>query len=367
MRARWVLCTALLLAGCGTPAAGSSSAPAHTTLSATSTPTQTPTPSLLAEPPLAVITVAGSLAVVDGLGQTQWTVSQATVDQLLGATTTDDVVVRVAGPHVVLEVSHGVSQPGRLAVLDRDGHTMSTVSVEDAVGSAEGVAPDPSGTRWAWSVDDTPASAPSGTSHHGHIVVGGLTGTKRTMASWVAPPGYIDIVSDWTDMGIILERPDQGGCGVGYHNDNASFLVDATTGAISQLFANGQHYGDARRGVVGGFASNPSTILVDGTAYDEPATVASKLFVSPDGLEVGVERYRIESCSAQPTSISTELIAVGSQTRQDIAGCGISGWLDPTHFVCHGVADMKQHIESLQGQPGANLGDGEFEGIVLGS
>ena len=281
----------------------------------------------------------------------------------MGATAIDRVGVRVAGPNVVLTVNRGTVQPGSFAMLAANGQTITSESLPIGAGI---LAPDPSGSQWAWSVDDTPASAPSGTSHHGHIVVAGQNAPQRVVSSWVAPPGFVDILTDWTDMGIILERPDQGGCGIGYHNDDATFLVDPATGAISQLFANGQHYGDARRGVVAGFASSRSAILINGTIYDEPGTVANKLFVSADGSEVGVERYHVSSCGDE-SNISTELIDVGTHASQDITGCGISGWFDQSNFVCHGLGDTKQKVESLQGQTVASLGDGEFEGVLPGS
>jgi hypothetical protein len=218
-------------------------------------------------------------------------------------------------------------------------------------------------------VDDTAVSAtsaPSKQHHHGRILVAGIGVPQHTVFSWVSPVDFSERVAAWTDMGIVMERVNAGGCGIGFHGDEASFLIDPTTGTLTNLFMGGDHYGDARHNVRVAFANrSSSSVLVNGITFDEPGSVANDVFVSPDGSRVGVQRFSQGGCAGVSPTLSTQLINVNSGAHVDIAGCGITGWLDVTRFVCHPFADSTQRIEGIDGHPGAVLGAGDFAGALL--
>ncbi len=361
-----VLAALVALAGC-TPAASATTPPVLTPTAhapATPTPTAAPTPQPL--PPLAVIQVGTALVAADAGGQVQWNLTQADMDALLSAAPQTQVTARVTGPTVVLSTVPSGSAGGRIVVIDGTGTSIGTGSFTR---SLDAPFASPTGTEWAWSVDDTPSSASPSTRHHGRILVAGLTTGEHSVYGWVAPVGFRETVSDWTDAGIVMERSSLGGCGVGYHNDNASFLIDPVKRTLTNLFSGGDHYGDVRHHVTAGFARSSSTVLVNGVTFDEHGTVANSVYVSPDGARVGVQRYFLGGCVGGPATqrLGTELINVSDGAHTDIAGCGITGWFDAARFVCDALGDQTQHLESLTGQPGAVLGNGRFLGALTGA
>jgi hypothetical protein len=63
--------------------------------------------------------------------------------------TTPDAVGGDGGHHT------GDAQPGKIVVLDRSGHPFGDGSFTNAAGASNlNVFADPTGTQWAWSVDD---------------------------------------------------------------------------------------------------------------------------------------------------------------------------------------------------------------------
>lgn len=363
--------TLVALAGCGsavsatTPPAVASS---PTSTRATPLPSAAPTPAPL--PPLAVIQSSSSLTAVNARGQVQWSLTQADMDTLLAASSHDTVTARVAGPNVILSaVVAGSITRGRLVVLDGTGTSLGggTFTPNNAADDVFGA---PGGSEWAYSVDESPASA---SRHHGTIVVAGIGVAAHTVFSWVAPAGsYDELVAGWTDMGIVMERVSLGGCGVGFHSDTASFLIDPMTGALTDLFAGGDHYADSRHGVKAAFAAQSSSaVVVNGNRFDEAGTVADGVYVSPDGSRVGVGRFSVVVCAGSQTfTVSTELIDVSSGTRSDVAGCEITGWFDTAHFVCSPLDSLSQtptqRTEDLEGRAGVVLGRGLYAGVLTG-
>lgn len=365
MRTPWVAMVASLvaLAGCGsapsltTPPAISSTPHAQTTLTPTAAPTTVPLP------PLAVIRVGTALVAVDDTGKVQWNLTQANMDAMLSAGTQNTIAARVAGPDVFLSViATNPACVGRLVVLDGTGTSIGGGSFAP-VQCQDDVFGGPTGSEWAYSVDDSPTAT---TRHHGRIVVAGIGMAPHTVYSWVAPVGFLELVGGWTDMGIVMKRIGPGGCGLGFHDDNATFLIDPVNGALSDLFSGSQHYGDVRHHVAAGFASSASAVLVDGVTFDEPGTVANAVYVSPDGARVGVQRFVLGGCAGDNSqqTIRTELIDVAAGAHTDVAGCGITGWFDAGRFVCTAFGDTTQHLESLSGQGGPILGNGDFVGVL---
>lgn len=368
MRTPWVAMVASLaaLAGCGsatsltTPPAVSATAHAQTTLAPTAVPTPVPLPLL------AVIRVGTALVAVDDTGKVQWNLTQANMDAMLSAGAQDTIVARVAGPDVILSViAANPTCVGRLVVLDGTGTSIGGGSFAP-VQCQDDVFGGPTGSEWAYSVDDSPSGT---TRHHGRIVVAGIGIAPHTVYSWVAPVGFLEFVGAWTDMGIVMKRVGSGGCGLGFHDDYATFLIDPVDGALSDLFSGNQHYGDVRHHVAAGFASSASAVLVDGVTFDEPGTVANAVYVSPDGARVGVQRFVLGGCVGDNSQqqIRTELIDVVARAHMDVAGCGITGWFDAGRFVCTAFGDTTQHLESLSGQGRAILGNGEFLGALAGT
>jgi hypothetical protein len=317
-------------------------------------------------PPLAIILVGTALVAADAGGAVQWTLTQADMDTVLSAPAQTQVTARVAGPTVTLATVTPGSGGGRVVVIDGTGTSIGTGSFTRGFDAPFG---SPTGREWAWSVDDTPSSASPSTRHHGRILVAGIATGEHSIYGWVAPSGFRETVADWTDAGIVMERSAIGGCGVGYHNDNASFLLDPVRGTLKDLFSGGDHYGDVRHDVTAGFARSSSTVLVNGGTFDERGTVANAVYVSPDGARVAVQRYVFGGCTAHaPTQgVETELIEVSSGAHTDVAGCGITGWFDAARFVCAALGDGTQRLETLTGTPGAILGKGMFLGALTGA
>jgi hypothetical protein len=329
---------------------------------ATPTPTAVPTPQPL--PPLALLRSDTEVSAVDASGHAQWSLTTAQVNTLLGAVGQDRTSIRVAGPNVLLSVvTTGPSPVGRVVVLDGTGVSLGGGSFTPN-NLADDVFGAPTGSEWAYSVDDSPSSAGR---HHGRIVVAGIGVAPHTVFTWVAPPGDNEQVSSWTDMGIVMERVSLGGCGAGFHPDSASFLVNPRSGTLRDLFS-ADHYGDARHGVQAAFAAHsPSMVIINGARFDEAGTVADRVFVSPGGTTVGVGRFSVAVCAGTTTvTVSTELVNVATGDHTDVRGCELSGWFDAARFVCGALDDPTQHLESVSGEVGAVLGNGQFLGALSG-
>lgn len=360
-----MLAALVSLAGCGSATSATTSPAVTPTAHAQATPTPTAAPTPMPLPALAIIQVGSALVAVDATGKVQWNLTQANMGTLLSVGPQDTITARVAGPNVLLSATPGSTSTGKVVVLDGTGTSVGGGSFtpnqfqDDVFGG-------PTGSEWAYSVDDSPSAS---TRHHGRIVVAGIGVPTHTVFSWVAPTGYNELVTGWTDMGIIMKRVGQGGCGVGFHDDNATFLIDPNTGTLTDLFSGSQHYGDVRHHVTAGFAKSSSAVLVNGTAFDEPGTVANAVYVSPDGARVGVQRFFLGGCGGGPANqrLDTELIDVASGAHTDIAGCGITGWFDAERFVCAALGDQTQRLENITGQSGAVLGNGQYLGALTGA
>jgi hypothetical protein len=324
-----------------------------------------PTPILPPPPPLAIIQgLDSSVVAVDGAGHVQWSITPTALDSLLTAATGDGITARTAGPNVILSHIPAQSQGiGNLVVLDRSGRRIGAGSF--TANRGDHVFGSPAGTEWAWSVTNGPTTD----SLRGQIMVAGIGVAAHTVFSWVAPPGASDeLVAGWTDMGIVMERIGLGGCGAGFHPDTASFLVDPVSGALTTLFTNGDHYGDARRDVRVAFAArSASRVIIDGATFDEAGSVANSVYVSPDGGSVGIQRFSLAGCGGTAPTLHTEVVDVTRRSHSDVAGCGITGWFDATHFVCEAFNDATQKLEGIDGKAGPFLGRGSFAGVVAGA
>lgn len=355
----------LATAACGAPGGvkGLSTTPSAQQPSG---PAATATATLPPPPPLAVIRTDSSVAAVDGAGQTQWSLSNASVNRLLSTGTNDDVTAQAAGGDVFLFGFHlfiTKRVAGSVAVLDRAGNVMGLGSFDSTVLCCD-VAGGPSGTQWAWSVDDS-LDAPDGAQHHGRIMVEGLGIPAHSVYAWVAPVGSTERVGAWTDMGIVMQRVSLAGCGVGFHPDTASFLVDPLTGALTSLFS-GQAYLDASHRVrVALSPRSQSTVVVNGADHSQAGTIVDGAYVSPDGTRVGVARLTPIPCaSGESARAGTELITVATGREAVLPGCEIRGWFDTTHFVCAAFNSTTYVLHDLAGKEVATLGTGSFVGVL---
>jgi hypothetical protein len=366
-----ILASLTTLAACGSATAAPGRTPSATAATTPAVPISTPPPTPAPLPPLAILQTDAALVAVDGAGKVQWSITRADMDTLLSAAPHDTITARVAGPNVILSVvAAGSTAAGKLVVLDGTGTSIGASSFTPNH-STDDVFGAPTGTEWAYSVDDSPLAA---NQHHGRIVVAGIGTAAHTVFSWVAPPGgFNELVAGWTDMGIAMERIGLGGCGIGFHPDSASFLVDPGSGTLTDLFAGGDHYGDSRHGVKVAFAARSSSaVKVNGVMFDEGGTVADGVYVSPDGSRVGVGRFSVVVCAGSPTlTVSTELIEVSTGAHVDVTGCEISGWFDVGHFVCSPQDNTSttptQRTEDLAGHAGTDLGLGRYAGVLSGA
>lgn len=314
---------------------------------------------------LAVLERATSLQVVDGAGHPQWSVSDAEINKLVSTDPNSSPVIRSAGDNVFVFADHPIKgAPGSVVVLDRTGKVLGSGSFDVGVGAYD-VGADPTGTEWAWSVDDSPLASGQ---HHGRIMVAGLGIPKHVVFGWVAPVGGWETVGGWTDMGIVMKRLIAGGCGAGFYGDNASFLIDPTTGTLTDLFS-GAHYLDARHGARVALAlDSESDVIVNGTHHDERGTIVQAAYASPDGRLVGIARLTPVSCSgAQPPKLGTELVTVATQAHVDLSGCLIAGWFDTTHYACRSLSSGVVTLNDLRGRTVATMGNASFVGVLQSS
>ncbi len=196
----------------------------------------------------------------------------------------------------------------------------------------------------------------------------GLGIPKHAVFGWVAPVGAWEAVGGWTDMGIVMKRLVAGGCGAGFYGDSASFLIDPTTGTLTDLFS-GAHYLDARHGArVARALDSQSDVIINGMHHDERGTIVFGAYASPDGSLVGIARLTPVSCigGAQP-KLGTELVTVATQAHVDLSGCLIAGWFDTTHYACRSLSSGVVTFDDLRGNIVATLGNAFFAGALQSS
>src|ERR1019366_7020407 len=183
-------------------------------------------------------------------GVEQWSLSNAAMGKIFNLTasgfTVDPQHVVEAGSNLVL-IDHVTSTLFKIVVLDRTGKVLGigTVPVPANYSTAYFAAPvvSPTGTEWAWSIDESPASelgnigpGPPYYRHHGVVEVGGLGEPTRTVYQWLAPANFSEQLDGWTDTGIIIQRSEYGGCGILYDPAAAWFALNPSTGKLTELF-----------------------------------------------------------------------------------------------------------------------------------
>jgi hypothetical protein len=345
---------ALLLAACTTTAAttahSSSSAPTPSPSGNPTTPTPTlvPTPSPTAaptpapEPPLAVLSQGQELKVVNTQGVEQFELSNAAMMTIFGVSATQEVTQgfginsAIAGSNIYLfyETPQGVH---RVAEISRAG---KVIAMGTAPSSA--VVFSPSGTQWAWSVDQSPANelnnlgpGPPYFQHHGVIDVGGLGQPTRTVYKWVAPAGFTEGLDGWTNTGIIVQRWEYGGCGILYDPAAAWFALNPSTGKLTELFTGNDQFMGASSGVtVAALINDAHAVLINGVRYAESKSTITGANISPDGAHVAVSRISsYQGCAGYVPKNTVELVTVANQSHVDLQNLTADGWWSDTEFV----------------------------------
>jgi hypothetical protein len=370
---------AVLLAACGTTAATSthSSSPRPTPTATTLIPTPSPTavPTSAPEPRLALFfAYSGAMAVFNSQGVEQWSLTNAQEGQLFGLTaeqaSTYNLGPQSGNSNLFFFYQASPTSPNQVVVLSRTGELIgkgtapalaSPGSLSYSLGSFQ---VSPTGTEWAWSVDQTPNATGQ---HQGYIEVGGLGIANRILYRWVAPIGFAEQVVGWTDTGIIMQRVQDGPCGTG--GGEAWFTINPSTGKLSQLVPATDRMLDASSGVIAAAPTNdPHSVSINGVTYSESKSVVYGALISPDGAHVAVGRESFNPCGggAIPTT-SLELVTLANRSHIDIAnlqiGGQIGGWWGNDEFVASppdnsppppGANDSENSstwIYNLQGKP----------------
>jgi hypothetical protein len=359
--------TALGLTACAAsapthPTSSTNSTPIPTfTPAATATPTLAPTPTAVPtpapEPPLALFFQQDStpqdqaIEVVNGQGVEQWGLTSAQMGQYFGLTAeqsnqldASELTYEVGGSHLLFFY---LASPTlvKVVVVSRTGQVLGR-------GTAPGLAywglvVSPDGTSWAWSDDQTPNATGR---HHGVIEVGGLSEANRIVYSWVAPVGYTESLAAWTNTGIIMDRT-QGPGPCGSNLTTAWFVINPTTGKLSDLFTGNDQFLDASSGVAtAGLLNDAHAVLVNGVIYSETKSLPWAASISPDGTHVAIARVaNTSACSPSETAKeTTEMVTVASRTHTDL-NLNFVSWWNNTEILANGPG-LSFGLYTLQGQ-----------------
>lgn len=354
---------AALLAACGAATSPATTPTPTPTATVTATPTLIPTPSPTAvptpapEPPLALFFQQDptpqdqAIRIVNSQGVEQWGLTSAQMGQYFGLTAkqsnqldASELTYDVGGSHLLffylasptLVKAVVVSQTGKL--LGR--------------GTAPGLAywglvVSPDGTSWAWSDDQTPNATGR---HQGVVEVGGLGEANRIVYSWVAPVGYTELLAAWTNTGIIMDRT-QGPGPCGSNTTTAWFVINTTTGTLTDLFTGNDQFLDARSGVAtAGLLNDAHAVLVNGVMYSEIKSLPWAASISPDGAHVAIARVaNTSACSPSETAKeTTEMVTVASRTHIDL-NLNFVSWWNNTEILANGPG-LSFGLYTLQGK-----------------
>jgi hypothetical protein len=367
--------SAASLVACGAASSATSPSPSPTSAAPTATPTPSPTAvrTPLSEPPLAVLSQGQELKVVNSQGVEQWSLSNAAMEKIFGVSASQaqtqgfGINSQIAGPNIILFYNITTSLT-KVAVLSRAGNVVGSSTVPLSPGSFSQIEVSPSGTEWAWVVDQTPNATGK---HHGLVEVGGIGEAVRTVYRWVAPMGFTETVAAWTNTGIIMFRVQSGGCGVGFHPDFASFVINPTTGSLSDLFSGNENYLGASSGVtVASLGNDEHSVLIDGVKYSESKSSIAGAYISPDGAHVAVSRINFSGgCAGSTPKLTVEMVTVANHSHVDLQNLTADGWWDDDQFIANNLSGSTW-IYTLQGQAvseicSASSGWG-FSGVLTG-
>ena len=187
----------------------------------------------------------------------------------------------------------------------------------------------PTGTEWAWPVDQTPNANGK---HHGVIEIGGLGEANRTLYRWVAPVGFSETLVGWTDAGIIMQRTGDGPCGGGA---DAWFTINPDAGKLAELFTGNEGFlGVSSGDTVASLSNDPHTVLINGVKYSESKSVLAGAAISPDGGRVAVMRVSFDPCGGgNIPEDSIEIVNVANHTHVDLQGIQLVSWWNNDEII----------------------------------
>jgi hypothetical protein len=344
----------LLLAACAGPAptpSPSASAPAPS-----AAPTVIPTP--LPEPPLALLVnnapgeMTGEMKVVNSQGVEQWGLSAAEMEQMTGETAQQlitqgpNVSPQADGPNVLLNNTPAPPDKGvavtELLVLSRTGKRIGTWA-EPLGGNHGSLITSPSGTEWTWNVF---SGMDKSGRQYGQVDISGLGEPVRTLFHWVAPVGFTDVPIAWTSAGITLQRiRSNTSCSPYTGAGTAAFMINPTTGALSDLFSSGgeQYLDIENQDTVAWLSDDEYSVVINGVIYSESGSLVAGAFVynglaqvgvSPASDHVAVNRVsQNDNCNGATPEASIEMVTVPDQSHIDLPNLSFVTWWNDREFV----------------------------------
>ncbi len=306
-----------------------------------------------------MLTDGQNIKVVNSQGVEQWGLSNAAMGKIFSPTASgfsvDPQHVVEAGSNLVL-IYGTTPSLFKIAVLSRTGKVLGIGTVP-----ANGPAPvvSPTGTEWAWSVDESPASeldtigpGPPYYRHHGVIEVGGLGEPIRTVYKWLAPANFGEQLDGWTNTGIIVQRWEYGGCGILYDPAAAWFALNPSSGQLTELFTGNDQFMGASSGVtVAALINDAHAVLINGLKYTESTSTIVGANISPDGAHVAVSRISdYQGCAGYVPRNTVELVTVASKTHVDLQNLAADGWWSDTELIANPL-DGSTWLYTLIGKP----------------
>src|ERR1039457_1506663 len=353
---------ALLLAAFGTGASPSS--PSRSTPTPTPVPTLVPTPSPTAvptpapEPPLALFYQGqGAMEVVNAQGVEQWGLTNAQEGQLFGLTAAQaskyNLGPQAGNSNLFFFYQASPISPNKVVVLSRTGKLLGTGTAPALPSAGDvsyswGFVVSPTGTEWAWPVDQTPNANGE---HHGVVEIGGLGEANRILYRWVAPVGFTETLVGWTDTGIIMQRTEDEYCASGNKTAaDAWFAINPGTGTLTELFTGNDRFLGASSGVtVAGLLNDPHAVLINGVSYSESKSIVGGASISPDGAHVAVYRESFNPCGGgKIPQTSIEIVTLASHSHVDLQNLALEGWWDNNDILA--AANASLWIYTLQGK-----------------
>lgn len=313
---------------------------------------------------------------VNTQGVEQFELSNAAMMKIFGVSASQEVTQgfgidsAIAGSNIYLfhENPQGVHQ---VAEISRAG---KVIAMGTAPSSA--VVFSPSGTQWAWSVDQSPANelnnlgpGPPYYQHHGVIDVGGLGQPTRTVYKWLAPAGFSEQLDGWTNTGIIMQRWEYGGCGILYDPAAAWFALNPSTGKLTELFTGNDQFMGASSGVtVAALMNDAHAVLINGVKYSESKSTIVGANISPDGTHVAVSRISdYQGCAGYVPKNTVEMVTVANQSHVDLQNLTADWWWSDTEFVASPL-DGSTWLYTLAGKPVSEIcpanRDWGFSGVL---
>jgi hypothetical protein len=363
------------LAACGSSPVTPTVRPvtAAPTVAATVAPTLVPTPSPTAvptpapEPPLALFyTDIGAMEVVSGQGVEQWGLTNAQEGKLFGLIAAQaskyNLAPQSGNSNLFFFYQPTPTSINKVVVLSRTGKLLG-LGTAPALDNSVSFQNSPTGTSWAWTIDQTPNATGE---HHGVVEVGGLGQSNRIVYRWVAPAGFTELLDGWTNTGIIMQRTPQGGpfpCG-GYDNSGyAWFAINPSTGQLTELVSGNEQLIDTLGGegtagssvLVARLLNDAHSVLINGVKYSESKSIVADAPISPDGAHVAVLRESFNPCGggAIPQS-SIEMVTLANHSHIDLQNLQLASWWGNNEIVAS--ATEGTWIYTLQGKPVSQIG-----------